>query len=149
MRTHRWIRLSFLNFPSNVLSVCNVCCSVQIDDITRTLCRECKKCALDFPAIHHRKHTYICAPFLNCYTQAFSLRFLSFSSFCPFVSPLVFWSLSLGLHFFSFFSNLCRVSKAADKKGEKTHKNTSLGLLYSYSILSFVLRLGALCLRWF
>ena len=149
MRTHRWIRLSFLNFPSNVLSVCNVCCSVQIDDITRTLCRECKKCALDFPAIHHRKHTYICAPFLNCYTQAFSLRFLSFSSFCPFVSPLVFWSLPLGFHFFHFFSNLWRVSKAADKKGEKTHKNTSLGLLYSYSILSFVLRLGALCLRWF
>ena len=115
MRTHRWIRLSFLNFPSDLLSARNVRCSVQIDDITkRILCRACKKCALDFLLRFtlQKTHTHARAPFLNrYYTKAFSLlllllllllcrvccyvRFLkSFSLSCPFVS-LVFWSDNL------------------------------------------------------
>ena len=165
MRTHRWIRLSFLNFPSDLLSARNVRCSVQIDDITRILCRACKKCALDFLLRFtlQKTHTRACAPFLNrFYTKAFSLlllllllcqvcyvRFLkSFSLLCPFVS-LVFWSDKLVTPF-PFLFNFFQISaqKAADKKGRKDTQKHLFGIpLFSFYILSFVLRLGALCLR--
>ena len=160
MRTHRWIRLSFLNFPSDLLSARNVRCSVQIDDITRILCRACKKCALDFLLRFtlQKTHTRACAPFLNrFYTKAFSLlllllllcqvcyvRFLkSFSLLCPFVS-LVFWSLLWSIFFLIFF-------KFLPKKHLWRRKDTQKHLfgipLFVFYILSFVLRLGALCLR--
>ena len=162
MRTHRWIRLSFLNFPSDLLSARNVRCSVQIDDITRILCRACKKCALDFLLrfTFQKTHTHACAPFLNrFYTKAFSLlllllllcqvcyvRFLkSFSLLCPFVS-LVFYSLLWSIFFLLFFKFLPK--KQLCTQGRKDTRKHLFGIpLFSFYILSFVLRLGALCLR--
>ena len=142
MRTHRWIRLSFLNFPSDLLSARNVRCSVQIDDITRILCRACKKCALDFLLRFtlQKTHTRACAPFLNrFYTKAFSLlllllllcqvcyvRFLkSFSLLCPFVS-LVFWSDKLVTPFPYFLIFFKFLPKKQLFLREKRHTKTPL-----------------------
>ena len=137
MRTHRWIRLSFLNFPSDLLSARNVRCSVQIDDITRILCRACKKCALDFLLRFtlQKTHTHTCAPFLTrFYTKAFSslllllllcqvcccavfelFPFVSFCLPCFLVTPLV-----------HFFFNFFQISAQKATLEKKRHTKTPL-----------------------
>ena len=141
MRTHRWIRLSFLNFPSDLLSARNVRCSVQIDDITRILCRACKKCALDFLLRFtlQKTHTHTRAllfllvftrrPFLRCCccccVKFVVVRFLSFSLLCPFVS-LVFWSDKLVTPFPYFLIFFKFLPKKQQTKKEKRHTKTPL-----------------------
>ena len=163
MRTHRWIRLSFLNFPSDLLSARNVRCSVQIDDITRILCRACKKCALDFllrftlqkTHTHTRVRSFsysflheglffvvvvvVVVSSLLCAVFKELFPFVSFCLPCFLVTPLVHF-------FFNFFQ--ISAQKATLTQGRKDTQKHLFGIpLFVFYILSFVLRLGALCLR--
>jgi hypothetical protein len=56
---------------------------------------------------------------------------------CPFVS-LVFLALLWSIFFLLFFQISAQKATLGHKGEEKTHKNTSLGLLYSYSKFSLL-----------
>ena len=130
MRTHRWIRLSFLNFPSLMYSQYVTYVALFKSTISRAYFAGSEKSVP--PSIFLRfttenTHTHVLLFLIvtrGLFFAVFTLLLLlTLCVPCFLVTPL-------GFHFFSFFSNFW--AKAADKKGEKTHKNTPL---WDYFIL--------------
>ena len=128
MRTHRWIRLSFLNFPSLIYSQYVTYVALFKSTISRAYFAESEKSVP--PSIFLRfttENTHTCAPFLNCYTGPFLCGFYAPPPFDP-LCPL-FFGHSFRVSFFHFFQ--ISGQKQLTKR-EKRHTKTPL---WDYFIL--------------